>query len=297
MSKLHVLRQMLAAVLCATAWVSVASAQPVADVAPVESMAPPVTQQMMPQGAPMAQYPYPGQQPYPYQQQAPFMGRPLQQNSSTSFPGMDWNSTEWFDKMPWNYEGPWGNTPPWGDWSDEHGGYPWGRDQPWGDKPVWRSNRPPQMWGYNSGQSMGGMPLTNPMSNDGFWSRPNYRPWSSGPFAREKWSNHPMKKMPWGSFPGWGDGFFGGYGPDTWKGITPWGNDVPFRWMDYTDPKDAVGNMWDDAINTPNVFGRMPPGWTAPYISVPNPIDVGEEFERNARKFPSEMRKMTGSED
>ena len=47
------------------------------------------------------------------------------------------------------------------------------------------------------------------------------------------------------------------------------------------------------------IFIGMPPGWTAPYISVPNPIDVEEEFERNARKFPDEMRKMwqEGSSD
>jgi hypothetical protein len=146
----------------------------------------------------------------------------------------------------------------------------------------------------------GDNPFSNPADSRGYWADRDFRPWSSGPFAPDEWEDvHPMSNMPWGNFPGWGDGFFGGFGPQSWKGVTPWGNDVPFRWIDPTDPRDSIGDMWDDALNTPNTLGRMPPGWTAPYISVPNPIDVEEEFERNARNFPDEMRKMinTGESD
>ena len=146
----------------------------------------------------------------------------------------------------------------------------------------------------------GDNPFNNPADTRGYWADKDFRPWSTGPFAPEEWDDvHPMSNMPWGNFPGWGDGFFGGFGPQNWQGVTPWGNDVPFRWIDPTDPRDSIGDMWDDALNTPNTLGRMPPGWTAPYISVPNPIDVEEEFERNARNFPDEMRKMidTGESD
>lgn len=146
----------------------------------------------------------------------------------------------------------------------------------------------------------GDNPLQNPFENHGWWADRNFKPWRSGPFERDRWTrNHPMSNMPWGSFPGWGDGFFGGFGPDDWDGITPWGNDVPFRWIDPTDPRKSIGRVWDDALNTPSKLGRMPPGWTAPYISVPNPVEVEEEFERNGRNFPEEMRKMfsTGSVD
>lgn len=135
-------------------------------------------------------------------------------------------------------------------------------------------------------------PFTNPMGNNGYWASPKFRPWSSGPFSANRWGNHPMNNMPWGRFPGWGDGFFGGFGPDNWKGVTPWGNDVPFRWIDPSDPRESIASMWDDAINTPNGMGRMPPGWTAPYISVPNPVDVADEFEKNARRFPDEINNM-----
>jgi hypothetical protein len=146
----------------------------------------------------------------------------------------------------------------------------------------------------------GDNPFNNPADTRGYWADRDFRPWSTGPFAPDEWGDvHPMSNMPWGNFPGWGDGFFGGFGPQNWEGVTPWGNDVPFRWIDPTDPRDSIGDMWDDALNAPNRMGRMPPGWTAPYISVPNPIDVEEEFERNARNFPDEMRKMinTGESD
>ncbi len=142
----------------------------------------------------------------------------------------------------------------------------------------------------------GDNPLQNPFDHEGYWAHPRFQPWRSGPFAHDKWRDHPMKQMPWGNFPGWGDGFFGGYGPDRWKGVTPWGNDVPFKWIDPSDPEESIATMWEDAINTPYNMGRMPPGWTAPQISVPNPIDVENEFERNFRNAPTEFRNMWSEE-
>jgi len=164
-----------------------------------------------------------------------------------------------------------------------------------------RSRDFPMFGNWDQNDWFGGdNPFNNPADTRGYWADKDFRPWSTGPFAPDEWEDvHPMSNMPWGNFPGWGDGFFGGFGPQSWDGVTPWGNDVPFRWIDPTDPRDSIGDMWDDALNTPNTLGRMPPGWTAPYISVPNPIDVEEEFERNARNFPDEMRKMinTGESD
>lgn len=135
-------------------------------------------------------------------------------------------------------------------------------------------------------------PLQNPLDNEGYWADRNFHPWRTGPFAYNKWKDHPMTKFPWGDFPGWGEGFFGNFGPDQWKGVTPWGNDVPFKWIDPSDPEESIAEMWEDALNTPNSMGRLPPGFTMPYISVPNPIDVENEFERNARNAPNEFRNM-----
>ncbi|RMG36781.1 MAG: hypothetical protein D6720_04360 [Gammaproteobacteria bacterium] len=135
-------------------------------------------------------------------------------------------------------------------------------------------------------------PLQDPLQHEGYWADPNFHPWRTGPFAYRKWKDHPMKNFPWGDFPGWGEGFFGNFGPDQWKGVTPWGNDVPFKWIDPSDPEESIAEMWEDALNTPNSMGRLPPGFTMPYISVPNPIDVENEFERNARNSPNEFRNM-----
>lgn len=137
-------------------------------------------------------------------------------------------------------------------------------------------------------------PFQDPLQNQGYWANSKFRPWRSGPFAYDKWEDHPGTQMPWGNFPGWGKGFFGGYGPDSWEGATPWGNDVPFKWVDPTDPEESFAQIWEDALNAPSKIGRLPPGWTAPYISVPNPIDVENEFERNAMNAPDEIHKMWG---
>ena len=159
---------------------------------------------------------------------------------------------------------------------------------PFGNVP-WNNWNGPDVFGSNS-------PFQDPLQHEGSWAKKGFHPWRSGPFAHDKWSDHPGTKMPWGNFPGWGDGFFGGFGPDQWEGATPWGNDVPFKWFDPTDPEESIAEIWEDALNTPNKMGRLPPGFTAPYISVPNPVDVENEFERNARNAPDEIHNMWGGD-
>ena len=41
-------------------------------------------------------------------------------------------------------------------------------------------------------------------------------------------------------------------------------------------------------MNAPARMGRVPPGWKAPTIDIPNPIDVGDEFEKNAITFETD---------
>ena len=154
----------------------------------------------------------------------------------------------------------------------------------------WSNLNTPDIFGSRS-------PFQDPLQHEGQWAKKGFRPWRSGPFAYDKWEDHPATQMPWGNFPGWGKGFFGGYGPDSWEGATPWGNDVPFKWFDPTDPEESVAEIWEDALNAPSKVGRLPPGWTAPYISVPNPIDVENEFERNLMNAPDEIHKMWGSSE
>lgn len=64
----------------------------------------------------------------------------------------------------------------------------------------------------------------------------------------------------------------------------------PGAWMNPTDPKNSLSNAWDDMMNAPARMGRVPPGWKAPTIDIPNPVDVADEFEKNARRAPYIMR-------
>ena len=79
--------------------------------------------------------------------------------------------------------------------------------------------------------------------------------------------------------------------PDSFNPMRPrvWGAG-PQVWLDPTDPQDGMSQAWDDMMNAPARMGRVPPGWKAPTIDIPNPIDVGDEFEKNARRAPTIMR-------
>jgi hypothetical protein len=79
--------------------------------------------------------------------------------------------------------------------------------------------------------------------------------------------------------------------PDSFNPMRPgvWGAG-PQVWMDPTDPQDGMSQAWDDMMNAPARMGRVPPGWKAPTIDIPNPIDVGDEFEKNARRAPYIIR-------
>jgi len=70
-----------------------------------------------------------------------------------------------------------------------------------------------------------------------------------------------------------------------------WGDEGgPDAWMDFSDPKEGLAWMWEDFLYTPNALGTMPGGWEAPTISVPNPVDVGDEFKDASTDFPGEMK-------
>jgi hypothetical protein len=102
------------------------------------------------------------------------------------------------------------------------------------------------------------------------------------------------RNMPWSS--GRGPSFSG-----PWDGgrSMPWdskrgGRSMPWQdsgrggWMN----KDRFADGWDDMLNAPSDMGEMPGGFTAPSISVPNPVDVGEQFDDAARDVPGQMRNV-----
>ncbi len=108
---------------------------------------------------------------------------------------------------------------------------------------------------------------------------PGYNP---GPGDRGFMRNAPMGDGPWNNGP-WNNG--------------AWSNGTPFNtnWFRPSDPKGTMTNGWDEMLNAPGRMGRMPGGWRAPSISVPNPVDVGEQFSDAARDLPQQMRDMNFS--
>lgn len=69
-----------------------------------------------------------------------------------------------------------------------------------------------------------------------------------------------------------------------------WGNSGPRTWMNPNKYKMERG--WDDMINAPSRMGEMPGGWTAPEVTVPNPIDIGDQIQDNVEDLPEQVQNM-----
>jgi len=247
----------------------------------------PAQQQMVPQQQAMPQQMRP-QQRYPQQ----FMPRNFPQannvwNSAPAYQQNYFNRSPWSNsmQMPWNNSGangnnfsmPWNNNSgnngngfnmPWNSGSNGNGfSMPWnngsngnGFNMPWNNNS--RSNYPPSQGRNNSSNS--GMPMGNFNG-----------PWNNGSNA------FPQVKGPWNN----------GWGAAPWSSER-WQNDPmgsPSKWINFNDPKEGVAEMWEDAIKGPHRLGKMPGGWKAPSISVPNPVDVTDTFGRRWRGLPSEI--------
>ncbi len=81
-----------------------------------------------------------------------------------------------------------------------------------------------------------------------------------------------------------------GWNNNGWNNNKFWGRSGPNTWMN-----PNKGNMeqgWDDMINAPSRVGTMPGGWNAPEVSMPNPIDVGDQMQDNMKDLPEQMRDM-----
>ncbi len=101
-------------------------------------------------------------------------------------------------------------------------------------------------------------------------SGPGFGPWDSGHRGRRGNDS----SMPWGG------------------SSMPWsskkGKKGSGGWWD----KDDIADAWDDMLNAPSDMGELPGGFYAPSVSVPNPVDVGDEFDDAARDVPGQMRNV-----
>lgn len=69
-----------------------------------------------------------------------------------------------------------------------------------------------------------------------------------------------------------------------------WGRSGPSTWMRPNKRNWEQG--WDDMINSPSRMGEMPGGWTAPEVTMPNPIDMGDQMQDNVKDLPEQMKDM-----
>ena len=158
--------------------------------------------------------------------------------------------------------------------------------------------------GYYGGSPYGGAGYGGaPYGGAGYGGAPyGAAPYGGAPYGGPRYGGGPYN----GGGPFGGGGPFSGGSPfsgmpfmqsfdmsrrDSFNPMHPrvWGAG-PQVWMDPTDPQDGMSQAWDDMMNAPARMGRVPPGWKAPTIDIPNPIDVGDEFEKNARRAPTIMR-------
>ncbi len=167
------------------------------------------------------------------------------------------------------------------------------------EDPSSRQAAPPV---YNPGypyypQGYGGMPgnLTPGYIPPSYGSR-NYGRGGSGPSFSGPWdSGRGGSSMPWDSNRGrssmpWDN--------NRGRSSMPWDNNrgrssMPWDsgrggWMN----KDKFADGWDDMLNAPSDMGEMPGGFTAPSVSMPNPVDVGDEFDNAARDAPEQLRNV-----
>ena len=69
-----------------------------------------------------------------------------------------------------------------------------------------------------------------------------------------------------------------------------WGRSGPGTWMN--PGKRNWENSWDDMINSPSRMGEMPGGWTTPEVTVPNPVDIGDQMQDNVKDLPEQIKDM-----
>jgi hypothetical protein len=129
----------------------------------------------------------------------------------------------------------------------------------------------------------GGAPMGGPMGSP--FGGPMAGPYGGGPYGGGPFGGGgPFRGVPFMQS-------FDMNRPDSFNPMRRqvWGAG-PQYWMNPGDPQDGMSQAWDDMMNAPARMGRVPPGWKAPTIDIPNPVDVADEFEKNARRAPYIMR-------
>ncbi len=133
-------------------------------------------------------------------------------------------------------------------------------------------------------------------------NRPNMnRPYMSPPPPMQNSNRGYPPPPPRGPYYGPDNGasayYMPGYNPNRnsgrnngWNNNQFWGRSGPNTWMNPN--KRNMEQGWDDMINAPSRMGEMPGGWTAPEVTMPNPIDMGDQMQENVQDLPEQIRDM-----
>lgn len=134
---------------------------------------------------------------------------------------------------------------------------------------------------YPQGPFVGQMP--SPYSRPGQYGYyPNQQQWRPGPPANG--NNNSFSMVPWDHMPG-------GKMPD----FNPFSqgpfNNMPSQTYN-TPAKDwavrQFGDVWEEAVNAPHNMGPMPGNIQAPSVSLPNPVDLGDQIGSSSATIAEE---------
>ena len=182
------------------------------------------------------------------------------------------------------------------------------------DKQTEKGNVARQQQGsaQRSAQQGGATPPRQPRSAQGYGAPgygapPQYRQPYGGrrDYGRSR-SSTPRGGSSGPSFSGPWDSGRGGRSSMPWdsgrggRSSMPWDSDRGGRSMPWSSKKgrggfmdkDSFADAWDDMLNAPSDMGELPGGFYAPSVSTPNPVDVGDEFDRAARDLPDQMHNV-----
>ncbi len=168
----------------------------------------------------------------------------------------------------------------------------------------------PHAYSYNRPNRQNYYPPAN-MNRPNYNTRPNTQAY---PPAQNMNNNYPQGRYQQGNYPPAGAGYPPSHRPGPYQGpsafYTPgyhryrnngwnnnkfWGRSGPGKWMNPN--KRNMEQGWDDMINAPSRMGNMPGGWSAPEVTMPNPIDMGDQMQDNVRDLPEQIRDMNVGND
>ncbi|MCW8933051.1 MAG: hypothetical protein OQL19_22770 [Gammaproteobacteria bacterium] len=140
----------------------------------------------------------------------------------------------------------------------------------------------------------------NPYNRGPYGNPYNANPYNRGPYGspypygRGSSNNGPFDRFGMGPFNGdsapWETWPFGARDSFWSRKEMPFKDQNPSDWFQPGDPKEGAAIMWDDLISAPDDLGTMPGGWHVPSVSVPNPVDLEDQFEKASKEIPDIIR-------